>query len=86
MDDQRYYGIGNPQALHQSSDIIVGLKPGMSLTAQEFLEAMDWAKEYGLKNIDPRSLRIRDFYTRSGYPQRPDNFLGICVELTMHYI
>lgn len=34
------------------------------ITAQEFLEAMDWAETYGLTHVDPRSVRIRDFYTK----------------------
>jgi putative pyruvate formate lyase activating enzyme len=32
------------------------------VTVKEFLEAMDWAKKYGLTNLDPHSLAIRDFY------------------------
>jgi putative pyruvate formate lyase activating enzyme len=36
------------------------------ITAQEFLEAMDWADKYGLTGLDPRSVRVRDFYTKSG--------------------
>jgi len=32
------------------------------ITVKEFLEAMDWAKKYGLTNLDPHSLAIRDFY------------------------
>jgi putative pyruvate formate lyase activating enzyme len=34
------------------------------ITVQEFLEAMAWAEEYGLTNLDPRSVRLRDFYKR----------------------
>jgi putative pyruvate formate lyase activating enzyme len=34
------------------------------ITVQEFLEAMDWAEEYGLTQLDPKSLRIRDFFTK----------------------
>jgi putative pyruvate formate lyase activating enzyme len=34
------------------------------VTAQEFLEAMAWAEQYGLTNLDPKSVRIRDFYKR----------------------
>jgi putative pyruvate formate lyase activating enzyme len=34
------------------------------ITVQEFLEAMDWAEQYGLTNLDPKSVRIRDFYKR----------------------
>ena len=36
------------------------------ITAQEFLEAMDWAEKYGLTQLDPRSVRNRDVYTKSG--------------------
>lgn len=35
------------------------------ITAQEFLEAMDWAEEHGLTGLDPRSVRVRDFYSKS---------------------
>jgi putative pyruvate formate lyase activating enzyme len=35
------------------------------ITVQEFLEAMDWAEKYGLTHLDPRSVRIRDVYTKS---------------------
>jgi putative pyruvate formate lyase activating enzyme len=36
------------------------------ITVQEFLEAMDWAEKSGLTQLDPKSLRIRDFFTKSG--------------------
>jgi len=38
------------------------------ITAQEFLEAMDWAEKYGLTNLDLQSMAIKDFYLyrRSG--------------------
>ena len=32
------------------------------ITAQEFLEAMDWAEGYGLTNLDPHSVANRNFY------------------------
>jgi putative pyruvate formate lyase activating enzyme len=32
------------------------------ITAQEFLEAMDWAEKYGLTNLDQQSLSLRNFY------------------------
>jgi putative pyruvate formate lyase activating enzyme len=32
------------------------------ITVQEFLEAMDWAEECGLSNLDPKSAAVRDFY------------------------
>ncbi len=32
------------------------------ITAQEFLEAMDWAEKYGLTNLDPRSIANRNLY------------------------
>ena len=38
------------------------------ITVQEFLEAMEWAEEHGLTNLDPKSLVVRDLYykRRSG--------------------
>jgi len=35
------------------------------ITVQEFLEAMDWAEKYGLTNLDPRSVDIRNLYRKS---------------------
>ena len=35
-----------------------------SITAEEYLEAMKWADEYGLTNLDAKSLMVRDFYTK----------------------
>jgi putative pyruvate formate lyase activating enzyme len=32
------------------------------ITTQEFLEAMDWAKIYGLTNLDLQSVALRNFY------------------------
>jgi len=32
------------------------------ITAQEFLEAMAWAEKYGLTNLDPQSVAVRNFY------------------------
>ena len=32
------------------------------ITVEEFLEAMDWAKKYGLTNLDPQSLAVSKFY------------------------
>jgi putative pyruvate formate lyase activating enzyme len=34
------------------------------ITVQEFTEAMDWAKRYGLTNLDPKSKELMDFYKR----------------------
>jgi len=34
------------------------------ITVQEFLEAMGWAETYGLTNLDPHSVAVRDFYYR----------------------
>ena len=34
------------------------------ITVSEFLEAMDWAEEYGLNNLDPRSLALRDYHKK----------------------
>lgn len=38
------------------------------ITVEEFMEAMDWAKKYGLTNLDPKSKALWDFYNqrRSG--------------------
>jgi putative pyruvate formate lyase activating enzyme len=35
------------------------------ITPQEFLEAMAWAQEYGLTNLDPQSVAVKNFYSRS---------------------
>jgi putative pyruvate formate lyase activating enzyme len=32
------------------------------ITIQEFLEAMEWAEQWGLTNLDPKSVAVRDFY------------------------
>jgi len=37
-------------------------KISRGITVHEFLEAMDWAKEFGLTNLDPKSVTVRDFY------------------------
>jgi len=29
---------------------------------QEFVEAMEWAKQSGLTNLDPKSVAVWDFY------------------------
>jgi len=34
------------------------------ITVQEFLEAMDWAKKYGLVNLDSKSVTIWEIYNR----------------------
>ena len=36
------------------------------ISVREFLEAMDWAEEYGLTGLDPRSVRDRDVYIKQG--------------------
>lgn len=33
------------------------------ITIEEFLEAMNWAKFYGLTNLDPQSVALRNFYS-----------------------
>jgi putative pyruvate formate lyase activating enzyme len=33
-----------------------------AITVEEFLEAMDWADQYGLKNLDPHSVSVRNRY------------------------
>ena len=35
-----------------------------AITAEEYLEAMDWAVEYGLTNLDPRSVAVYEIYAR----------------------
>jgi putative pyruvate formate lyase activating enzyme len=35
-----------------------------AIRAEEFLEAMAWAEEAGLTNLDPRSLTRRNFFRR----------------------
>ncbi|CAB1058909.1 radical activating enzyme [Olavius sp. associated proteobacterium Delta 1] len=35
-----------------------------SITAEEYLEAMEWAVQYGLTNLDPKSVAVRDFYIK----------------------
>ena len=37
-----------------------------AITTQEYLEAMDWAEEAGLTNLDERSLMQRDLFRRRG--------------------
>ncbi len=37
-----------------------------AITTQEFLEAMEWAEEAGLTNLDERSLMQRDVFRRRG--------------------
>lgn len=34
------------------------------ITVREYLEAMKWATDYGLTNLDPRSIRVRDYYLK----------------------
>jgi uncharacterized Fe-S radical SAM superfamily protein PflX len=40
-------------------------KIARGITVGEFLEAMDWAEKEGLKGLDPRSVQLREFYTKS---------------------
>ena len=35
-----------------------------SITVEEYLEAMQWAEQYGLTNLDPKSVAVRDFFTK----------------------
>jgi len=39
-------------------------KISRGITVQEFLEAMEWAEQCGLTNLDPKSVAVRDFYHR----------------------
>jgi len=36
------------------------------INVQEYLEAMNWAEKYGLSNLDPRSVSIKNFYQQQG--------------------
>jgi putative pyruvate formate lyase activating enzyme len=35
-----------------------------SITKEEYIEAMRWAEQYGLNNLDPRSVAVRDFFVK----------------------
>jgi putative pyruvate formate lyase activating enzyme len=35
-----------------------------SITTKEYLEAMGWAEQWGLTNLDPKSVAVRDFFNR----------------------
>jgi putative pyruvate formate lyase activating enzyme len=35
-----------------------------SINAAEYIEAMAWAEKYGLTNLDPKSVAVRDFYVK----------------------
>jgi putative pyruvate formate lyase activating enzyme len=37
-----------------------------AISTQEYLEAMDWAEEAGLTNLDARSLLQRELFRRRG--------------------
>jgi len=39
-------------------------KIGRSITAAEYIEAIGWAEQYGLTNLDPKSLAVRNFFVR----------------------
>jgi putative pyruvate formate lyase activating enzyme len=43
-------------------------KIARGITVEEFLEAMDWAEQCGLTNLDPKAVAVKDFYMhgRSG--------------------
>jgi putative pyruvate formate lyase activating enzyme len=38
-------------------------KIARGITVQEFLEAMEWAENFGLTNLDPKSVALRRFYS-----------------------
>ncbi len=40
-------------------------KIARGITVEEFLEAIAWAEQYGLTNLDPHSMAVRDFYRHS---------------------
>jgi putative pyruvate formate lyase activating enzyme len=35
-----------------------------SINAEEYIEAMAWAEKYGLTNLDPKSVAVRDFFIK----------------------
>jgi putative pyruvate formate lyase activating enzyme len=35
-----------------------------SITAKEYIEAIHWAEQYGLTNLDPKSVAVRDFFVK----------------------
>ena len=39
-------------------------KIGRSITAAEYIEAVGWAEQYGLTNLDPKSVAVRNFFLR----------------------
>jgi putative pyruvate formate lyase activating enzyme len=38
-------------------------KIARGITVKEFLEAMEWAENFGLTNLDPKSVALRRFYS-----------------------
>jgi putative pyruvate formate lyase activating enzyme len=34
------------------------------ITAREYIEALDWAEQSGLTNLDPKSVAVRDFFVK----------------------
>ena len=39
-------------------------KIARGITVEEFLEAMNWAEKYGLTNLDPKTVAVRNFYLK----------------------
>ena len=39
-------------------------KISRGISAEEYLEAMKWAEQWGLANLDPKSVAVRDFFSR----------------------
>jgi putative pyruvate formate lyase activating enzyme len=35
-----------------------------SISAEEYIEAISWAEQHGLTNLDPKSLAVRDFFVK----------------------
>ena len=40
------------------------LKIQRTISAKEYIEAINWAEQYGLTNLDPKSVAVRDFYIK----------------------
>ena len=35
-----------------------------TISAEEYIEAINWAEQYGLTNLDPKSVAVRDFFIK----------------------
>jgi len=35
-----------------------------SITSEDYIEAINWAEQYGLINLDPKSMAASDFFVK----------------------